>query len=133
MLDVVLSPDDLARIPLFAQLTPDARSALAPRLSVEEFTPGQQMVAQGDSGYSVFLIADGRAAATQDDKHLGYLGVGDYFGEIAVLTGEGRRTATVTAVTPVVAWVMFGASFRSLQRSEPKVAAELQRVMSERG
>jgi len=132
MLGVVLSPDDLARMPLFAQLTSESRSTLAGRLTVEEFTPGQQMVAQGESGFSVFVIADGRAVATQHDKHLGYLGVGDYFGETAVLTGDGLRTATVTAVTPVVAWVMFGATFTALQHSEPQVATELQRVMNER-
>jgi len=128
----VPTADDLEGVPLFAQLSVGTRSALAPRLSVEEFTPGQQIVAQGESGFSVFVMVQGRAAVTRDDKHLGYLGAGDHFGEMAVLAGDGRRTATVTAVSPVVAWVMFGPAFTSLEQNDPQVAADLRRVMNQR-
>jgi CRP-like cAMP-binding protein len=128
----VPSPDDLASIPLFKQLTPTARAALAARIEVAEFTPGQRLVSQGDSGYSFFVVAHGRAAVTQDDHQLRYLDTGDYFGEVAILDGVGRRTATVTAVTNVVAWVMFGTALTSLQEGDPTVAAQLQQVMDER-
>jgi CRP-like cAMP-binding protein len=123
---------DLAAIPLLAQLTPEAREALAPCFEVEQYTPGQRIVTQGDSGYDFFVVSEGRAAVTHSDRQLGYLEPGDYFGEMAIMGGDGRRTATVTAVSPVVAWTLFGISFRNLQISEPGVAEELERAMQQR-
>ncbi len=124
--------DDLAAIPLFAGLSKSSRAKLAPLFEVQDYGPGRPLVTEGDSGYTFYVVVEGRAVTTQGDKHLGYLESGDYFGEIAILGDEGRRTATVTAVTPVVAWLMFGASFRTLQHSEPTIAAALQDEMSRR-
>jgi CRP-like cAMP-binding protein len=130
--DAVPTGDDLATIPLFADLDDASRVKLAGLFEVQEYGPGKQLVTEGDSGYTFYVIAEGRVATTQGDKHLGYLEAGDFFGEIAIMGEEGRRTATVTAVTPVVAWLMFGASFRTLQLKEPHVSASLQTAMSRR-
>lgn len=126
------SAEDLARVPLFAELDPQAREALSARFEDEVFGPGRRIVGEGDSGYSFFVVAEGRAAVTHGDRQVGYLEAGDYFGEMAILGDDGRRTASVTAVTPVVAWVMFGISFRSLQLNHPEIAADIERSVAER-
>jgi CRP-like cAMP-binding protein len=130
--DDVPTAEDLAAIPLFAGLGEPARAGLAPLFEVQEYGPGRPLVTEGESGYTFYVVVEGRAVTTQGDQHLGYLDAGDFFGEIAILGDEGRRTATVTAVTPVVAWLMFGASFRTLQQNEPTIAAALQEAMSRR-
>lgn len=125
------SAEDLSRSPLLSGLTDEAREVLAERLEIEEFDAGRRLVTEGRVGYSFYLIDEGTVSVEHDGRSVRRLGPGDYFGEIAIL-GEGRRTATVTAVEPVVAWTMFGTHFRSLQAERPDVAAALEEAMGER-
>jgi CRP-like cAMP-binding protein len=123
--------DDLARIPLLAGLTDEARGVLAERFEVEEFDAGRQLVTEGRAGYSFYLLDSGAVSVTHEGREVRTLGPGDFFGEIAIL-GEGRRTATVTATEPGVAWSLFGTSFRALQAERPDVADALEAAMTER-
>jgi CRP-like cAMP-binding protein len=123
--------EDLGKIPLLAGLSDAARAVLAQRFEVEEYPAGAAIVTEGRAGYAFYIIAEGLAGVLHEGRHLREMGPGDYFGEISIM-GEGRRTASVVAATPLVAWVLFGTSFRELQVSEPEVAEELQRVMTER-
>jgi CRP-like cAMP-binding protein len=127
----VPTADDLTRVPLLAKLSDDDRAALAPRFEIEERSPGSRLVTQGTAGYAFYVLADGRAAVEADGRTLRELGPGDHFGEYAII-GEGRRTATVTALTPVTVWALFGTEFRQLESSRPDLADELRRAMDER-
>ena len=120
--------DDLAKVPIFSGLSAPVRAALAERLEVEEFATGTAIVTEGRAGYAFYVVAEGLASVLHDEQHVRELGPGDYFGEIAIM-GDGRRTASVVAATPVVAWVLFGTVFRTLQMSDPEVAAALSEAM----
>ena len=123
--------DDLAKVPLLSGLSDDARGALAGRFEVEAYAAGHAIVTEGRAGYAFYVVAEGLAAVLHDGRHMRELGPGDYFGEISIM-GEGRRTATVVAATPVEVWVLFGTVFRTLQTSDPEVAAALQEAMEAR-
>jgi CRP-like cAMP-binding protein len=123
--------DDLAKVPLLSGLSDGARAALAERFEVEAFAAGQAIVTEGRSGYAFYVVAEGLATVLHDGRQLRELGPGDYFGEISIM-GGGRRTATVVAATPVEVWVLFGTVFRTLQTSDPEVAAALQEAMGSR-
>jgi CRP-like cAMP-binding protein len=123
--------DDLARVPLFSDLTDDVRQVLADRFEIEEFDAGRQLVTEGRAGYSFYLLARGTVSVTHEGREVRTLSAGDFFGEIAIL-GEGRRTATVTATEPGVVWSLFGTSFRALQAERPDVAEALETAMTER-
>ncbi len=82
-----------------------------------------------NSGYSFYLLDPGSVSVKHEGREVRTLG--DFFGEIAIL-GEGRRTATVTAIEPGVAWSLFGTSFRTLQAERPDVADALQSAMTQR-
>jgi len=122
---------DLSHVPLFADLSEEFRSHVAEHFEVEEHPVGHAIVREGDSGYAFYVIATGQAVVTQDGQELRRLGPGDFFGEISII-GDGRRTATVTAATPVVVWQMFGTSFRVLQSARPEVAGALEAAMAQR-
>jgi CRP-like cAMP-binding protein len=107
------------------------RAELARRFEVEEFGPGHKLVSEGVAGYAFYVIDRGRVSVTHADVELRTLGPGDFFGEISIL-GDGRRTATVTALEPVVVWTLFGTVFRVLQMNRPDVADALEAAMKDR-
>jgi CRP-like cAMP-binding protein len=96
-----LDLDRLAgRLGAFGRLSPDQRSAFLSHALVREVPAGTRIVENGDPASSAFFILDGRTTAgvPVDDGYRGLstMVAGDYFGEIAALTGS-PRTADVVA------------------------------------
>jgi CRP-like cAMP-binding protein len=125
-------PDQLARVPLFASLSPEQLTAVATLTELRSEAAGARLVGEGTPGYSLLVLLDGTATVTSGDEELRTLEPGDFFGEIALLTGEGYRTATVTATTPVTLAVMFGSDFRVFERDWPEATELIKRAMEER-
>lgn len=75
----------------------------------ETFEPGAVIVRQGDPADSAYIITEGACEVVQDGSGVSVvlrrLGVGDVFGETAVLTGE-PRSASVIAVERVAVKVV---------------------------
>lgn len=95
----------LRQVPLFRYLPAAETEALARSLARVELAPGEALVRQGDPGDRWFAIAEGDAVVEQDGARINEVGRGDGVGEIALLH-DVRRTATVRARTPVVAYAM---------------------------
>jgi len=105
-----LTKDDLQTLvkqtAFFANLTEAQLDDISSRLIVEKHKAGQAIVKQGESGDKFYLMRAGTAEVlirppSAPEEIVGYLREGDYFGEIALLTDEGKRIATVKAVTDV--------------------------------
>jgi len=126
-----VDPDRLASIPLLSGLSSTELEQVARWTEVRHAETGDRLVGEGAAGYSFFVIEDGNAAVTSEGNELGTLGEGDFFGEIALL-GEGRRTATVTATSPVTYLAIFGSDFRELERELPTAAERIRQAMAER-
>jgi CRP-like cAMP-binding protein len=97
----------LATVPFFAEaLDAGELDALARDTRQSEFDRGAVIVREHDLGDSMFAILRGTAEVStrsgRSSNHVATLRDGDIFGEMSLLTGA-RRSATVTAVTPVVA------------------------------
>ena len=90
----------LRRNPIFAPLSLATVELLATELAANAFATGEVVMAEGDVGDRFHLIADGTAAVSVGGVERGVLGVGDGFGEIALLR-DVPRTATVTAMEPL--------------------------------
>ena len=89
--------------PLFEVLSGEERDALIKQMDLEQHDEGSIVIAEGDPGSSMYVIASGevkvftRAAGGKTASvYLAKLGEGDFFGEVSVLTGK-PRTATITA------------------------------------
>jgi cAMP-dependent protein kinase regulator len=93
-----------AKSPVFQVLTPIEKQKLATLLSTRKVQPGEVVTAQDTEGDEMFFIRSGSLAVTYEREQkkilIGELKAGDYFGEVALLTGK-PRTASVTAKTPV--------------------------------
>ncbi len=118
------SPEELGSLSLFAGLGPAELEKLASWFDVEERNAGASLTRQGAAGYAFFVIREGTATVIQDDEEIRQLGPGDFFGELSII-GDGRRTATVKATSPVTVWNMFGTQFRSLEQQFPKLAERI--------
>jgi CRP-like cAMP-binding protein len=93
---------------------------------------GTQLIGEGAPGYALFILLEGTAKVTSGGAEPGMLGPGDFFGEIALLGGEGRRSASVTATSPVTLAVMFGSDFRVFERDFPEAVNLMMQAMADR-
>jgi|tagenome__1003787_1003787.scaffolds.fasta_scaffold20880114_3 CRP-like cAMP-binding protein len=126
------TPDELRVSPLLAMLDDRQLHVVGAFLTPETYQSGRSIVREGDVGYVLFIIKSGEAEVSRGAEILRRLAPGDFFGEIAIVSEDGKRTATVTARTDVDVWSMFGTSFRKLQVEYPDVAAALEAVVAER-
>ncbi|MGF1597003.1 MAG: cyclic nucleotide-binding domain-containing protein [Acidimicrobiales bacterium] len=89
---------------LFA-LCPSSEKDVLRSLAVPlRVSAGADIVGQGDFGATIGVLLEGRASIWIGDDHIGDLGPGDCFGELAVLARPGtpgRRAARVRAETEV--------------------------------
>jgi CRP-like cAMP-binding protein len=121
----------LASIPLFASL-PEADLELIAEAAAEgEAEEGATLVTEGDFGYALYAIESGTAEVTHDGAHVGTLGPGDVFGEMAVIA-SGRRTATVVATSPMRLITLFNRDVWRLERQAPEAAERLRTLITER-
>jgi CRP-like cAMP-binding protein/Zn-dependent protease len=67
------------------------------------FSPGEQIMREGDVGDSFYALSSGQVDIFKGERLVNTIGRGSYFGEVALLM-EVPRTATVVARTPVRAF-----------------------------
>ncbi|MFL5751625.1 MAG: MFS transporter [Chloroflexota bacterium] len=101
----ILDFDKLAmRLPALALLEEGRRQEFVSKATVRDAAAGTTIVQQGDAGDAAYFILDGSVVAgtpAEDGSYrsLSTMVEGDFFGEIAALTGS-RRTANVVADQP---------------------------------
>jgi CRP-like cAMP-binding protein len=127
-----LAGSDLAGMPLFAGLSEDERERLACKFEERTAREGDRFTNEGASGYLFFVIVEGTAEAQIDDRSVGRLGPGDFFGEVAMLGETGRRMAAVVATSDMRVGVLFGTEFRRMESEFPQVVERLRNAMNER-
>jgi CRP-like cAMP-binding protein len=80
----------------------------------------------------MFAIEDGTATVQLRGGGSRRLGPGDCFGELALLTSDGARTARVRADSDLRCFVLSRDDFSDLLEREPKIARALLRVLAAR-
>src|SRR5687768_11337879 len=96
----------IAKSPLFEKLDEGGRKRLLEGGTLENYTPGAVVMKEGEPGDCFFFLKTGAVEVTtmkgSEKIKLADLGAGEFFGEVSVITAQ-PRTATVTALSPVVA------------------------------
>ncbi len=121
----------LKSIPLFADLSDHERGQVARWADEVQVPEGKHLADQGEFAYEFFVIEEGSAVVTRNGERLKDLGAGDFFGEIALLETD-RRTATVTASSPMRLIVMHARDFREMASEMPHVAEKIRAAIRER-
>ncbi len=124
--------DALRAAPLFSQLSRHELEALAKVTEDVEVEEGKVLARQGEIGREFFVLLDGEVAVTKNDSDVRTLGSGEFFGEIALISDSVRRTATVTAKTPLRFFVLTRQSFLGLIDRRPEIEQKVLEALAER-
>jgi len=128
---MAITVDTLRRVPLFAGLDDRELQEIAGSLKERRFSAGDTVTQEGQAGAGFFVIENGEADVAVSGEPRGTIGPGDYFGEIALLTGS-DRTATITARTDMLCHGMTPWDFRPLVESNSAIAWKLLTAMADK-
>jgi small-conductance mechanosensitive channel/CRP-like cAMP-binding protein len=126
----------LAKVPIFEPLLPEELSLLAREMELVEYGDQERIVEQGARGDSMLILRSGRALVSVKDKNgaerqVKELGPGDFFGEMALLTGE-SRTATVTAEGDLSAIAVYKEALNELFSRRPALLSVIAGIAAQR-
>jgi voltage-gated potassium channel len=125
--DFVVTWSMVARVPLFAGLSAADIADISRLLRAQTVESGAMIVRRGESGDSMYFIANGEVEVELPDKRA-RLGSGDFFGEVAVL-GRARRMATVTAVTRTNLLILDAQDLEALMEREKRIAERIHEAL----
>ena len=100
------------------------------------YPDGENIICQGDSGDSMYVVQGGRVEVLQQsrkggEQHLAFLEAGDFFGEMAVFEKE-VRSATVRAAGEARVLKIDKKTLLRRIREDPLLAVNLLKTMSQR-
>ena len=126
----------LKKIEFMSQLSLNELGDLVDHLQKCNFKKGDVVVRHGDPGDSFFLLAAGKVAIWGRDRNgkkvqFGFLGPEQYFGEMALLTGE-PRSATIICEEPTQAYLLTKTDFDITVRNNPTIVQEMMRTVERR-
>jgi cAMP-dependent protein kinase regulator len=130
VLDTIFS-----RSPVFRVLSPEERKSLIGRMTEKKVPMDTVIMAERTDGDEMYFVKSGTLLVTshqgRDRIVVGELGPGDYFGEVAMLTGK-PRTATVQSKTECELFCLTRKSAAPVLRNNREILELLRSKMEER-
>ena len=126
----------LKKIPLLRNLGPRELKRIRNIAKLQTFSTGSIIIKKADAAEHMFVVLSGRVkifcySNARKRKTFAYLGPGDFFGEMAVLSSE-PRSATVTAVSYTELLVLERDRLERLFSRYPEVEAKIRLAHDER-
>jgi len=128
IVESLMNPPELRGVRILADMANAQLQMLLTYGQVQAFTPGQLILAQGDTAEALFLLLEGKVGAYVRDQHgnevhLRTTESGGHFGEVGLLEA-GRRTASVRALTQCTVFRLDAGAFKQLLKA-PDLAVPL--------
>jgi small-conductance mechanosensitive channel len=132
----IASPEILKRVEILNPLTDAERSLLASRMNHCEYCPGEDIVVQGETDDSLYVVESGELSVlvvkpSGREVEVGTLSAGDAFGEMAILTGE-PRSATVRAKSEAALFRVGKEALGTVLAANPRLPGEISQLAEER-
>ncbi len=126
----------LSSIAAFRSLPQRDVQQLSTQCEPLRFARGQQIIRRGETGDAMYIIKSGEVRVPILDpqgreKFVARLGAGEFFGEMALLTGE-PRVADVFAETDVEALVIRKGPLQPFLTQHPRLAGFLTEILGQR-
>ena len=126
----------LRSVPLFSSLDSKATAQLGEYLTIHDYPKSARIFRYGDPGDAMYLIDIGKVEISITDADganvtLADLEAGDFFGDMAMLDGQGR-SANATAVENSRLAKLTREDFLAFMQSDPGVTLELLTALTNR-
>ncbi len=125
----------LRAIDLFRPLSDEELRIATARFRQLHYARGERIIEEGAPGDSFFVIDRGEVEVRKSfggvSRTLARLMEGQFFGEMALLTGA-KRAATVTAATDVDVFTIDKDGFQHVIASNPAIAVDISTMLAER-
>lgn len=129
----------LEKINLFSQIPSECLTQLEQVSTLRKYPKNTILFMEGDDNGQLFIIQSGQVCVYTDDNEgrqlvLGYLGPGEYFGELSLIDSK-PRSASVSAVEDCTMLCISRENFRGFMRDhsqlyEPMLIALVSRIRS---
>lgn len=127
--------DRLSAVDIFSPLSAEELQKLASATVGHVFAPGETLIRAGDEGSSMFVVHNGKVQVQVTEngrpRTVAVLNEGDFFGEMALFTGE-PRTANVIAVEETEVLEIGHAAMKHLFHTNPDLAESISWTIAER-
>ncbi len=125
----------LAAVDIFAPLSAAETEKLAAASVSRVFAPGEAVIRAGQEGSSMFVVQHGRVQVQITEngspRTVATLGKGDFFGEMALLTGE-PRSANVVAIEETEVLEIGHEAMKQLFETNPNLCETISWTVAER-
>jgi small-conductance mechanosensitive channel len=125
----------LSAVDIFAPLSLEEMAQLAASSASHIFAPGEIVIRAGDEGSSMFVVHNGRVSVQISDngkpRTVAVLNEGDFFGEMALFTGE-PRTANVLSLEETEVLEIGYQAMKHLFDTNPDLVDSLSHIIAER-
>jgi CRP-like cAMP-binding protein len=125
----------LAAVDIFAPLSNDETEVLAQAAVRHVFAPGEIVIRAGDPGSSMFVVHNGRVSVQVNEngrpRNVALLNEGDFFGEMALFTGE-PRTANVIALEETEVLEIGHEAMKRVFDTNPDLVESFSHIMEDR-
>jgi CRP-like cAMP-binding protein len=133
--DMVQAVGMLRRMPLFAEVARETLDSVAARLLLRHVPSGELIFSPGDPGDAMYFVESGQVEIVSEDEErreaLARLIPGDFFGEMALMTGK-SRTVTARALAHSNLWVLYRTDFDDLLVRHPALTVALSKALRDR-
>jgi voltage-gated potassium channel len=110
----------VAKVPFFHDIGASLIAEVARLLRPRDFPSGAVIVRRGEPGDCMYFVVEGEVEVQLQTGSL-YLEAGQFFGELALLTGD-PRNATIVASRPCTALALDIVDFHELLARQPELA-----------
>ncbi|KPA09818.1 MscS mechanosensitive ion channel, partial [Candidatus Magnetomorum sp. HK-1] len=126
----------LEEVDIFRPFTDYAKSYIIKNMNQVQFSPGEHVFHQGEEGNSLFIIEEGVVSVQVEitpgkSIEVAKLGAGNFFGEMALLTGE-LRTANILAISNTVLFEITREHIAPLIDEQPQISQALSELLVQR-
>ncbi len=123
----------LAKCSIFEKVTPRTLTRVADEMTIQSLPPNMQIIRENDPGDRFFLIREGSVVVKrgQPEVEVVRLQAGDFFGEMALLTGQ-PRNASVYTLEETLLCSLSKASFQSAIAESASLETEIREAYFER-
>lgn len=129
--DFVVNFAMVARVPLFARLDVASVAGLVGLLTARRLSAGEVIISKGEQADSMYFIASGEVSVETPSGPI-RLSEGDFFGEMALISDDARRTATVVAARNCELLELGAREFRHLARVNAGIGEAVREVARQR-